>query len=145
MERIELLYSRDYASVKKEYMSKEKTDRFKHPCVWSISKSDGSLRLLYSSKIKKDTEGSPIHFGTPKVIWVNWNRAGVPYADIKGEYGLAEHAVGIVDKVEVLHLIAKAMNSYKFRNIMAKIQYTTHEWDLNIIKNLRKDFWKEFV
>ena len=136
--RVEIMYSRGMYGSDKPNMQKQKDEEFKYPCVYSISKATGELKLWYSN-VKKEM------FGTPKVIFSIWQRAGIPYADIKGEYGLCEYSVGIIDDPEVLPQIAKAMDSDKFREMMSLVQFSTAEWNRNIIPLFRKDFWKEFV
>ena len=64
---------------------------------------------------------------------------------MKGEYGLTNFVMGIVDKPEYVELIAKAMHTAKFRNMMRTVQSGTCEWNRHIIPMFRKDFWKEFV
>ena len=54
----------------------------------------GKLTLYYSCKIQKDDDGNALHFGVPKVIFGVWNRAGFPYVDREGTYGMCEHAGG---------------------------------------------------
>ena len=109
------------------------------PCVYSITK-EGVIKLRYSSKIVDDEM-----FGTPKVMFGIWNTSGKPVVDIKGKYGMCQHTMAIVDNPEVLDLIATAMHSDKFRRVMKCVQFNNNEWDRNIIKMFRKDFWKEFI
>lgn len=126
-------------------VSNEATDIHVHPCVWSISREDGSLTRRYSSEIKYDMNGDPFHFGIPKVIISIWQQSGIPYLDIDGEYAMTQHAAAIRDDIEVLPLIRKAMESTRFRDVMKAVRFTTDDWNKNIIELLRKDFWREFI
>ena len=132
MQRVEWIKDSLYPSSK---IGDNKTD---YPCIYNISKATGELKLKYANKDKG-------HFGIPKVCFGVGQRAGIPFVDVKGSYGLCEYIMGIVDDPEVLPLIARAMHSDKFRDMMKNIQVTTCEWDRHIIKKFRKDFWKEFV
>ena len=138
-ERVNVLFSisKYQAIVQHEWMSKEKTKEFCYPCLYSI-KDDGSLTFKWS----KEDRG---HFGIPKVIFQVWHAAGPPYADHEGQYGMTQHAAAIVDDPGNLDLIAKAMDSDGFREVMKSCQFTTEKWNRQIIERFRKDFWKEFV
>ena len=132
--RIEWIRDNTYRHTKPHVRDEET----KYPCIYNISKATGELKLKYS-------DSDLGHFGTPKVCFGIGQRAGIPFVDAEGKYGLSQYVMGIVDEPEVLPYIAKAMDSIKFRNTMALVQFTTCEWDRNIIKMFRKDFWKEFV
>ena len=102
------------------------------------------MKFWYANKIQKNDEGKDYHFGIPKVIFSIWRDSGVPYPDIKGEYGLCQEAAAIVDDVENLKLIAKAMDSERFRTIMESVVFT-RGWNRKVVELFRRDFWKEFV
>ena len=135
---VDILYSGSIYDPRRPWMSKEKTDDFRFPCVWSISKVDGSMKFRYSSEDKG-------HFGVPKVIFGVWHSSGIPYADHEGKYGMTQHAAAVVDDPSNLDLIAAALDSNEFREIMRSVQFTTEGWNRNVISLFRKDFWKEFV
>ena len=134
MERVNFIYSHFYSTCKPE-INKEETA---YPCIYSISRADGSLKFRYAPEDRG-------HFGVPKVIFGKSQQAGIPYLDIEGKYGMTEFTAAITDEVEVLPLIAQAMRSDKFNYIMSLVQFNTEMWNRHIIKNLRKDFWKEFI
>ena len=138
-------YSYGTHGTVKDGAKKERTEEYCYPCVYSISKRDGSLKIYYAREKKKDEKGAYKHFGIPKVIVSVWQSSGIPYVDATGEYGMCQDIGGIADEIETLPLIAKAMHSNQFRKMMSSVQFTTREWDRNIIKLFRKDFWKEFV
>ena len=117
-------------------MSKEKHGKFKYPCVYTV-KISNKPTFWYSSKKEQ-------FFGLPKIIWGN-GHSGITI-DEKGEFGLTEFGYGIVDQVKNLPKIRKALQSEKFlTNYMNYEKGCGHAYDKNIIKNFRKDFWKEFI
>ena len=95
--------------------------------------------------IKEDESGSPIFFGTPKVIFGVWHESGIPHIDRTGKYGMCQDVVAIADDVDTLDLIARAMDGSRFRRVMDAVKFNTREWNRNVFPLLRKDFWKEFV
>ena len=135
MERVEILYDRTIYGNDKSNMSDEPTN---YPCVLSVSKATGDLKLKYA-------EADNGHFGISKVIFGITQRAGIPFADIKGKYGLTNFVMGIVDEPENVIKIAEAMHSTKFRNAMKSVQIGTCEWNRHVITMFRKDFYKEFL
>lgn len=140
--RVDLLYSASDYETRKPWMSKRKTKKFKHPCIYSISKKDGKLKRHWSSINNK---GSRSHFGTPKVIFGKSQRAGIPYADVNGEYGLTEFVAAVVDRSTNLPRIADAMNSEKFREVMRAVRFSSEDYNRHVISLFRRDFWKGFV
>lgn len=135
---VELLYSGSLYDPRRDWMSLTQSSKFKHECIWSISKTTGNLKLRFSSERKG-------HFGIPKVIFSTWHDPGIPYVDLTGRYGLTQNAAAIVDESDNLSHIATALNSERFRRVMKSVQFTTHGWNYNIMRLFRKDFWKEFV
>ena len=139
--KVNILHSYSAYETRKPYISKEKTNEFIHPCVYTTLK-DGSINLWYSST--KDNG----HFGLPKVIWSNGG-ASTPCVDIDGEYGLTQFAYAIIDKPQNLPLIQKAMLSDKFLTLMTFSDGVTgvglHRYNRKAISTFRKDFWKEFL
>ena len=133
-DRVNWILDSTYYSTK-PFMQNEKTD---YPCIYNISKATGELKLKYCNEDKG-------HFGIPKVCFGVGQRAGIPFADINGSYGICQYIMGIVDKPNVLPKIAKAMNSERFRIMMKAVCYTTTEYDRHVIKLFRKDFYKEFL
>ncbi|MFW6008305.1 MAG: Eco57I restriction-modification methylase domain-containing protein [archaeon] len=136
-ETVEVLHSYSAYETRKEYMSKEQTDEFKYPCVYTVKK-DNSLTFKYS--LLKDKG----HFGIPKVIWGN-GATGV-FTDKNGVYGLTQFAYGIIDEPENLEYIKKALqNPYFIKYIMAFRDSFGDTYKRKIIATFRKDFWKEFI
>lgn len=135
-ESINLIYSSSAYEIRNNYMSDIKDIDYKYPCIYSITKRDGT-NLRYSSKDKG-------HFGIPKVIWTN-GLGTYPIIDKNGEYGLTQFAYAISDKVENLDNIKKSLESDDFLNLMKSIRFTNNIYDYKIISTFRKDFWKEFI
>jgi hypothetical protein len=137
-ETVNVLRSCKY-HIQKEYVSKEQTEEFKYPVVY-VTYKDGSAKFRYSNTKKHG------HFGTSKVIFSN----GIshPYVDINGEYGLTEFAYAIIDDVDKLPYIQKAMLNPKFIKLMSfsdGVTGTGHRYNSKVISLFRKDWWKEFI
>jgi hypothetical protein len=105
--------------------------------VYTITQKNG-VKLMYSN-----TDNG--HFGIPKVIWSN-GTGTYPIIDERGEYGMTGYSYGIVDSVENLEYIKKALESERFIKLM---KYAgsgfASKYDFRIIATFRKDFWKEFI
>ena len=151
-ERVEWLQSNVAYGETKEWMSRERTDEFRHPCVYSVSRNreladerGGKPILRWSSRISEDADGKPIHFGTPKVIFGTWHESGIPLVDADGEYGLCADAAGIAADPDDLPMIAEAMDSDRFRAAMAAVRFTTRDWNRNVLPMLKRDFWKTIL
>lgn len=121
----------------REYVNESKSDVFKYPLIYSISKSLG-IKNKYSSINDKG------HFGIPKVIFTNGS-AAYPIVDINGQYGLTQFAYAIVDKPENLENIKKALESEEFIKNVMLFRGLGNIYNRKIISRLRKDFWKEFI
>ena len=153
-ERIDFLHKSIYSTGTADVLDvpNKKTNEFKYPCVYSVSadeklrgRNGGSVTLRYSREIKTDDSGNPIFFGVPKVIFGTWQRAGIPYIDHEGEYGLCQDVAGIPGGPADLKIIAKVLEGSRFRNMMEAVKFGTRLWNKHIMRMLRKDFWKEFV
>ncbi len=138
-ETVNVLRSCKY-HTQKEYVSKEQTEEFNHPVVY-VTYKDGSMNLRYSNT------NSHGQFGTPKVIFSNGG-ASCPVIDANGKYAMTEFAYAIVDDVENLPLIKKAMLNPDFMTLMSFSDGMTgvgrHRYNRKAIALFRKDFWKEF-
>jgi len=136
-ERVNILHSRTSYGNDRPNMSKVKNEEYSYECVYTITKKEG-INLMYSSTDKNG------HFGIPKVIWSNGSGT-YPVIDKEGKYGLTNFSAGIIDDVEVLPLIKKALESKEFLEIMSYVKFMNSKYDHKIISLFRKDFWKEFV
>ena len=110
-EKCEVLHSESLYEIRKKWMSKEKSDEYKYPCVYTIN-SKSEIKHRYSSK----NNG---HIGIKKLMWSNGRIKSIgSVIDKEGKYGLTQFAYGIVDKEENLENIKKAFDSNKFRRLM---------------------------
>jgi len=135
-EKVNILYSRSLYGTDKENMNKEKTEQFRYPCINAVSSLN--IPSCYYSKI--NTNG---HFNVPKVIFSNV-ASGV-ITDENGNYGLTQFAYGIVDEVQNLADIQKALCNEKFiKKIMLYRNYG-FKYNRKVIGTFRKDFYKQFL
>ena len=135
-EKVELLHSYSAHETRQDWMSRDKNDEFKHPCIYSIS-IDNKVSYWHSSKKEQ-------FFGIPKVVLAN-GHTGITI-DKNGEYGLTQFAFGIAASPKNLENLAKALKSERFvKNIMGYKGQGGNAYDKNIIRLFKKDFWKEFA
>jgi hypothetical protein len=134
----DVIFSNSNYETRKKWMSKYKTDIFKYKCIHTTPKS--GARYYYSSI---NNNG---HYGIPKVIFGD---SGIHNCiiDIKGEYGLTQHAIGIAinNNLEESINIKKALESNKFKDILLSCSWSNYQIDWNLFKYFKKDFWKEFI
>jgi hypothetical protein len=137
-EKCLVIHSYSSYETRKEYMSREKTNTNIYPCVYTVQK-DETINLFYSNTNKNG------HFGVPKVIWSN-GKASTPIVDKSGEYGLTQFAYAIVDDVENLENIKRAMCSDKFQTFMKSCDMNSgNRFNRKVLSMFKKDFWKEFI
>ena len=140
-EKVNVLYDCNY-HIQKQYVSKLQNADFKYPLVY-VTYKDGSMQLRYSNI---NTKG---HFGIPKVIWSNGS-ATTPFVDKDGEYGMCQFAYAIIDKLQNLSNIRKAMLNPKFIKLMAFSDGKSgpgrqNRFNRKVIALFRKDFWVDFL
>jgi hypothetical protein len=147
-ERVNVLYSRSLYETRQNYMSNEKTEVYKYPCVYTITKRDG-MNFLYSSikyplkKVKPKGANSatyPLDMFVPKVIWSN-GTGTYPIIDLKGEYGLTQFSYAIIDDISNLKNIEAALNNPKFIELMEFVKFQNNKFNYKIISHLKKDFY----
>lgn len=138
---VDLLWDCQYHTQtmsKKGTMQKEQNHKFQHICVYSIDRN-GNPTFWHSSVKHKE------HF-VPKVIFPGGAFQSVGcLIDAKGEFGLTQFAKGIVDTVDNLPFIYKALMSKEFKKFYRCFAMATTELDKDVISLFRKDFWKEFI
>ena len=134
-DKTNVLYERSMYGTDKQNMSIQSDKDFIFPCVYTITLKKGIS--YYYSDIKKE-------MFVPKVIWSN-GLGTYPIIDKSGEYGLTQFAYGIVDDVENLESIKKAMESTKFIDLMKYVKYTNNKYNYKIIGLFKKDFYKYFL
>lgn len=136
-EKVNVLYSRSSYGTDKDNIFKNKNNEFKYPCVYTITKGE-KINLQWSNTNQKG------HFNIPKVIWSNGS-ATSPIIDEIGEYGLTQFSYAIVDDVENLNDIKKALsNPYFIRHIML-FKKLADIYNYKVIATFRKDFYKQFL
>jgi len=136
-ETCEVISNSSYHTQRIEWMNSVQEAEFKYPCVYTILK-DGTINFYWS---RINSNG---HFGIPKVIWSNGTSATL--VDLEGKYGLTQFAYAIIDEVNNLHNIKKAMDSEKFIKLMEVCQLIgKHRYHFKAISLFRKDFWKDFI
>jgi hypothetical protein len=138
-EVVTVLYSRSKYGSDKKNMFKTKNTEFKYPCVQNVNVKNELSCIWYSNTNENG------HFGIPKVMFGR-KTSGV-YVDEHGEYASAQDVSSIVDDVENIHNIQKALLSDKFINLMKQCDFggVTDRYNRKIIATFKKDFWKEFI
>jgi hypothetical protein len=135
--RINILYSRsDYASDKK-WTSKEQSNIYKYPVVYSVNRAN-ECKFIWSEINNKQG-----HFEVPKVIFGSGATGFI--VDKEGKYACCEFCTGIVDDVDNLENIAKVLNSNNFKDIILATSVSKAEINRKILKYFKKNFWKEFI
>lgn len=136
---VEMIHSYSDYETRKSWMSKTQTNEFTHPVVYTVDYLSQPT-FYYSSTIQRG------HFGKPKVIWSNGRISSIGnYVDETGEYGLTQFAYAIVDAVENLENIKKALDSKKFKNLMEFCAVGQLTVNHKVVAKFKKDFWKEFI
>lgn len=133
---VDVIHDTSIYETRIKYLSKTKTDTFKYPIVYFITKTDG-IKLFYSCENKG-------HIGIPKVIWSNGKCS--PIVDEKGEYGLTQFAYAIADDVDKLNDIKKALDNPYFIKMMSYCIFGKLEiYNYKIIALMKKDFYKNLT
>ncbi len=136
-EKCEILQSMSAYEPRKKWMSATKTDEFKYPCIHSTPKN--GIRYMYS---KVNDRG---HFGIPKVIFGD-SCISYPVIDIEGIYGMTQHAMAIrINDSNEGDKVAKAIMSVAFQDIIKSCLYSSYAIDWNIFKDMKRDFWRDFI
>jgi len=125
--------------TQKEYISKDETNTYEYPCVYTIGKGD-KINLRWSSLNDRG------HFGVPKLIWSNGRIKSVgSVVDVDGEYGLTEFSYAIIDEPNNLQKIKRVFDSKKFRDLMEACSVGHGSINRKVIEIFRKDFWIDFI
>ena len=131
-----IIADRSNYGADKKWVSKIQNEEFQHKVVYSIYK-DKSIQLRYS---KHQNNG---HYGIPKIIFTP-NLGLNNIIDLEGNYALTQWVVGIADQPENLEQITKIFKNEKFKLILKSIKFGMY-YNNNILKEFKKDFWKDFV
>lgn len=120
---------------RKKWMSKQKNEEHKYPCVYSIN-TKNEITSVWSNTNSKG------HFNITKFIFSNGNGY---IKDITGKYGLTQWAYAFKCNLDDLNNIEIAFKSDDFNNIISAINLTSNKYNYRIMKTFKKDFWKDFV
>ena len=135
IENDDFLYSKSVYETRRKWISKEQTNEYKYPCVYSIN-SKNIPSLKWSSVNNKG------HFGVSKFIFSNGQ--GFIH-DLNGIYGMTEWAYSFRCDKKNIGYIEQTFRNKKFKKIINAIQLTSNSYNYNIIKYFKKDFWREFI
>ena len=139
-EKVKILYSRSTYGTDKANMSKEQTEEFIYPCVYSIL-TNGRINWFYSNNKKE-------FFGIKKLILGNGANP-TSFIDKNGDYGITQFAYGIVDEVSNLEKIELVLKSNKFKSINKNTKFVSTNGNPlaypKIIATFRKDFYNDFI
>lgn len=136
-ERCPIMYDRTAYGADKAWMSSNKNDVYKYPCLHSTPKS--GVRYKYS---KINDRG---HFGVPKILF---GESGInePVLDLEGKYGITHSAMGIqIENKEEGEKIRQALVSDKFQKFLNSCKYSSYRIDWNLFKYMKREFWKKFI
>jgi len=135
-ETCKIIYNRNNYGSDKNWMSKEQDDEHPHSCVHSTPKT--GTRYYYSSR---NDNG---HFGIPKVIF---GESGINEAilDISGQYCMTQEAMAIVDNMENLPKIKRAIESKEFNDVLSACKWSNFRIDWRLFTYFKRNFWKYFV
>ena len=135
---IDLLFHRTMYGTDKKWMSSDRTEEYKYPCVYYSKKTTKDTRFYYSSR-KCD------HFGKPKVIFGCNGNVGNIICDYEGQYGLTQFVAGLVESPENLDDLKNALESEKFQRVMKSVQFGKPQYNRRVIALFKKKFYKEFI
>jgi SAM-dependent methyltransferase len=136
-EMCNIIQSMSAYEPRKTWISKTRDEVYKYPVVHSTTQK--GTRFVYSSL---NTNG---HFGISKVIFGD-SCSKYPIKDMKGEYGMTQHAMAIgVRTEEEADLLITAIKSSKFQEIMESCCWSSFAIDWSMFNSFRNDFWKEFI
>ena len=138
-QKVNLLYSRSAYGTDKINVSKSQGGEFIYPCVYTVN-------YLSQPTFHYSNTNQNGHFGIPKVIWSNGRISSVgSYIDEMGEFGLTQFSYAIVDDVENLPFIKRALDSVKFKRLMELCAVGQLTINYKVISTFRKDFWRDFI
>ena len=132
----QVIYDRTIYGTDKKNISKTKVGKFTLPIIHNMTQK--GLGYVYSNQDNG-------HFKVRKVI-LTFGRHQYPLNDFHGRYGMSQICYGlIITGKKEGEIIVKAINSDKFKRIIAITKWSTFSTDWRMFNYLRKDFWKEFV
>ena len=130
--KITIIHSESKYEVRRNWMSHNKTEEHIYPCIYTIDKED-------NPSFKWSKINSNGHFGEPKFIFSNGKGF---IQDTKGKYGLTQWASGIKDDPNNLKKIKDKFLNSKFSKIIDAIHLDSATYNIKVMKEFRKDFYK---
>jgi hypothetical protein len=133
-ERCPIIQSMSAYETRKSWMFNKQTKEFKHPCIHSTPKS--GVRYMWS---KLNTRG---HFGVSKVIFGD---SGIysPVIDIKGQYGMTHHAMGIpIDNEDEGKALSRCLTSSLFKELLEACSWSNFMIDWRLFGFFKKTFYE---
>jgi hypothetical protein len=136
--KVKVLHSYSEYETRKSYMSKNESNIYIYPCIYSILKNS-NINLYYSSEKKR--------FFEPKVVFGNGANPTY-YIDREGKYGMTQFSFGVTGDIDTIEksLVNK-------RNIMDRITQATKFISTNgnpvlypkILSIFKEDFFKKLL
>lgn len=135
--KVNIIYSRSAYGNDKKWMSRKQISKYIYPCVLSTPKKE--IRYMYSEHKNNG------HFGINKIIFGETSVYNSFY-DNDGQYGLTDGAIAIQEDDKIISdNILCAIKSDKFHKLLNACSWSNYRIEWNMIKDLNKDFWKEFI
>jgi hypothetical protein len=135
-EKINIIYSRSAYGNDKKWTNKTKSEKFKYPCV--LTTPEKGIRYMYSEHKNNG------HFGIKKVIFGETSTYNSFYDD-DGSYGLTDGAIAIQEDNSIMaNNILTAIKSEKFNGLLKSCSWSNYRIEWNMLKDLNKNFWKEY-
>lgn len=132
-----ILFNVSNYETRKLWVSDDKSDEYRYTLIHSTPK--GGTRYKYSSR---NDNG---HFGISKVIFGDGGIGDV-IIDMNGEYGMTQHAMGIlVSSLDEANNIKKALLSNEFNEFLKTVMWSNFQIDWKLFSYLKKYFWEEFI
>jgi hypothetical protein len=128
-----ILFERSAYGGDKPWVSGDKTEKFKFPLIHSTPK--GGVKYMYSSLNDKG------FFGVKKVIFGD-SGIKTPVIDMKGEYGMTQHAMALVieNKAEADHVLTFLKSNF-FHNILLACMWANFQIDWRLFTYFKQKFW----
>lgn len=121
--------------TRKKWVSKEKTQEYRYPCVYSIDKKN-EINTRWSSTNEKG------HYDIIKFILSN----GEGFVkDTEGEYACTEWAYYIPCLIEDMNDIEECVKSRRFKNLVDAVKITSNKYNYRILGMMRERFWLDFI
>lgn len=138
-ETVKILHSFSAYESRKTWVSKEQSEEFCHPIIYSTPIE--APTIWYSSTNKNG------HFGIPKLILNPCRPIGF-VIDSTGKYGMSQFCIGIEGDQDYLQMVANVIKNQKtngFSEFMEACHFTDKIFNKDVISKFRKDFWEEFI